>query len=97
MTSPNIELSRTIALAHLEVSSDESDQYIAQLKNILSHMEQLNTCDTTNIETTPYVYQSEMTLRPDEISQPFGDVKAANPQHLEGPYFVVPQILGEGE
>jgi aspartyl-tRNA(Asn)/glutamyl-tRNA(Gln) amidotransferase subunit C len=84
-------------LARLGLSEDELGRLEGQLNHILDQYSVLAQLDTDDIAPTAQTIELENILREDEVrpSLPADDVLALSPSPSEGPYFVVPPILGE--
>ncbi|HMS50622.1 MAG TPA: Asp-tRNA(Asn)/Glu-tRNA(Gln) amidotransferase subunit GatC [Candidatus Saccharibacteria bacterium] len=57
---------RLAALAKLDISDDEIEQYTKELSEILNYVEQLSAVDTEGLEPTSQVTGLTNIMRPDE-------------------------------
>lgn len=57
---------RLAALAKLDISDDEIEQYTKELSEILNYVEQLSAVDTDGLEPTSQVTGLTNIMRPDE-------------------------------
>ncbi len=84
-------------LANLRLSEDEVARMAHDLGEILTHIEQLNALDTTNVEPMAQVLFSAdeiATLREDVPHTPLGSAEAtANAAVSGGGYFKVPKVI----
>lgn len=83
-------------LARLELTSQEEEQFIAQLNAILTYIDKLNELDTTGVEPTSHVIPMSNVFREDEV-QPSLDralvlQNAPEESHF---FFKVPRIIEE--
>jgi aspartyl-tRNA(Asn)/glutamyl-tRNA(Gln) amidotransferase subunit C len=81
-------------LARLAISESETQQYVAELTNILSLAEQMNVIDTDDV--TPMAHPLNMTqrLREDSITEPDrrAELQASAPL-VENGLYLVPKVL----
>jgi aspartyl-tRNA(Asn)/glutamyl-tRNA(Gln) amidotransferase subunit C len=54
-------------LARLELTAAEKEEFIAQLKSILTYIEKLNELDTRDVEPTSHVLPMSNVCRDDEV------------------------------
>lgn len=81
-------------LARLELTADEESMFGEQLAAILEYIETLQEVDTSDVQPTAHVVDSENPLRPDEVrNQPQPDQMLANAPQRDGDYFKVPKII----
>ncbi len=83
-------------LARLGLTEDELGRLEGQLNHILDQYAVLAELDTDHISPTAQTIELQNILREDEVrsSLPAEDVLGLAPEQ-NGPYFVVPPILGE--
>ncbi len=83
-------------LARLGLSDDELGRLEGQLNHILDQYAVLAELDTDHIAPTAQTIELENILRDDEVrpSLPADEVLSLAPER-NGPYFLVPPILGE--
>ena len=91
-----IEEVETIArLAKLSFTDEEKQKFVDQFNQILRYMEKLNELDTSEIEPTSIVSDSQNVMRPDEVKPWLSqdDALANAPRKNDG-YFSVPKVIG---
>jgi aspartyl-tRNA(Asn)/glutamyl-tRNA(Gln) amidotransferase subunit C len=83
-------------LARLALTAAEKEQFIAQLNEILTYMEQLNELDTTDVEPTSHVIPMPNVLRDDEVQASLErDAVLQNAPEASHFFFKVPRIIEE--
>ncbi len=90
------DVERIAALAHLELTSEETDLFAAQLSQILHYAEQIQQVDTTGVPPMAHV-GSEHTERDDEPRPSLSteDALANAPDGaIEAGLFRVPRVIG---
>ncbi len=84
-------------LANLRLSGEEVRRMSDDLGHILTHIEQLNELDTTDVEPMAQVLfnaDETATLRPDEVRKPLSNADAvANAPSSGAGYFKVPRVI----
>jgi len=81
-------------LARLELTPDEESMFSEQLASILEYIETLQEVDTSDVQPTAHVVDSENPLRPDEVrNSPQPEQMLANAPERDGDYFKVPKII----
>jgi aspartyl-tRNA(Asn)/glutamyl-tRNA(Gln) amidotransferase subunit C len=84
-------------LANLRLSDEEVHRMSHDLGHILTHIEQLNELDTTEVEPMAQVLfdaDETATLRPDVIRTPLSNADAiANAASSGAGYFKVPRVI----
>jgi aspartyl-tRNA(Asn)/glutamyl-tRNA(Gln) amidotransferase subunit C len=91
------KVERMAALAHLELTSAETDLFAKQLASILEYFEQIRGLDTEGVEPTSHVLARHPADRPDEpvASLPRDEALANAPDALlEAGLFRVPRVIG---
>lgn len=90
-------IERTVKLANISITNEEKAQYTAQISEILSYVEKINSLDTSNIEPTDHIAELSNVMRTDTIipSIPISEIEKFAPQFEKG-HIVVPKII-EGE
>lgn len=88
------QVRKVALLARLELTSEEEEQFTAQLGSILDYFEQLGELDVTDVPPTTRAIEVKNITRPDEL-QPYQEREAilSSAPEQEGEYFKVPQIL----
>ncbi len=87
------EVEHIAALARLELSAQELDQFRVQLSAILDHMRQLSQVDTSSV-TPKDASLDENRLRADEVSPPLPLPEVlGNARHTRDGQFRVPGIF----
>lgn len=81
-------------LAALELDPSEEAHFMEELNRILSHMKQLKTLDTDNLEATFQTFPSTNVTRKDEIADSLSLPRVLqNAPEKEGAFFKMPPIL----
>jgi aspartyl-tRNA(Asn)/glutamyl-tRNA(Gln) amidotransferase subunit C len=90
-------IERTVKLANISITDEEKTQYTAQISEILSYVEKINSLDTSNIEPTDHIAELSNVMRADTIlpSIAISEIEKFAP-HFEKGHVVVPKII-EGE
>jgi aspartyl-tRNA(Asn)/glutamyl-tRNA(Gln) amidotransferase subunit C len=90
-------IERTVKLANISITDEEKTQYTAQISEILSYVEKINSLDTSNIEPTDHIAELSNVMRTDTIiaSIAIDEIEKFAPQFEKG-HIVVPKII-EGE
>jgi aspartyl-tRNA(Asn)/glutamyl-tRNA(Gln) amidotransferase subunit C len=96
MTKIDREQVRKVAhLARLELTSEEEEQFAAQLSEILEYFEQLNELDTSGVEPTTRAIDVSNITRPDQLqTDTEREMILDSAPDREGEFFKVPQIMG---
>jgi aspartyl-tRNA(Asn)/glutamyl-tRNA(Gln) amidotransferase subunit C len=81
-------------LARLHIDDAETEKYQSALSNILSLVEQMETCDTTDIEPMTHPFDATLRLRADEVTETNNRDKyqAVAPDTQDGLY-LVPKVI----
>jgi len=89
-----MDIEKVARLARLELSEEEKRTFGNQLEQILTHMEQLNRLDTTEVEPTSHAIPIHNAFREDETkpSFPREEVLGSGPEEEDG-HFRVPRII----
>jgi aspartyl-tRNA(Asn)/glutamyl-tRNA(Gln) amidotransferase subunit C len=88
------EVIRIAALAKLQFSEDELDEFTNQFNQILEHMNTLNELDTENVEPLSHPVEGENVTRTDEVKGSIPQYDALkNAPDTDGTYFRVPKII----
>jgi len=88
------EVERIAALAHLDFSAEEKEQFLHHFNEILAYMEKIAELDLTKVEPTTHL-TAEMPLREDEIRPGLLREEAlANAPAAHDGYFSVPKVIG---
>jgi aspartyl-tRNA(Asn)/glutamyl-tRNA(Gln) amidotransferase subunit C len=89
-----MDIEKVARLARLELSGEEKETFGNQLERILTHMEQLNRLDTTDVEPTSHAIPVDNVFREDEVkpSFPREEVLGISPDQ-EDDHFKVPRII----
>ena len=92
------DIERTAALARLDLSESEIDSLTRDLDQILGHVDQLSTLDTSGIEPTAHAIPLPTPTREDVSTPPLDpELALQNAPLREGSAFVVPKVLGGEE
>lgn len=95
LTQADVE--RIAALAHLELTAEETTLFARQLADVLAYAEQVQQIDTTGVPATAQVHGTEGHERPDEprASLSTDDILANAPDGApEAGLFRVPRVIG---
>jgi aspartyl-tRNA(Asn)/glutamyl-tRNA(Gln) amidotransferase subunit C len=91
------DVQRIAALAHLELTPAQTEQFTRQLTDVLAYVEQLQQVDTSGVEATAHVLTSQSTERED-VPRPSlspADAVANAPDGVpEAGLFRVPRVIG---
>jgi aspartyl-tRNA(Asn)/glutamyl-tRNA(Gln) amidotransferase subunit C len=89
-----MDIEKVARLARLELSEEEKEIFGNQLEQILTHMDQLNRIDTTEVEPTSHAIPIYNVFREDEIKPSYSpeEVLGIGPDQ-EGGHFKVPRII----
>jgi aspartyl-tRNA(Asn)/glutamyl-tRNA(Gln) amidotransferase subunit C len=96
------EVLKVAHLARLELTPAEEEQFTTQLSDILDYFKQLSELDTTDVPPTARAIDASNVVRPDTL-EPYGDrekILESAPDRestVQGDFFKVPQIMGNGE
>lgn len=87
-------LSHLTKLSKLELEGSDRDRILEDLKKILAMVEKLKEVEVTNVEPMVYPGQTELTTRPDEVSDQLDRSAALQnaPEH-DGKHFLVPRVI----
>lgn len=91
------DVERIAALAHLELTPDETQLFTRQLADILAYAQQVQAIDTSGVPATAHVHVDERTEREDELqpSLPLEEALANSPDAAqEAGLFRVPRVIG---
>lgn len=94
MSHQTIDVTYVANLARLALSSEETEKFQAQLRQVLSHVEQLSSLNIEGIEPTAHGIPRTNVFRSDEVTQSIG-VEAAlqnAPSKLDD-LFRVPKVV----
>ena len=88
------EMLKIAKLAMIEISSNEKDDFLKQINNIVEYIDKINTLDTSNIEPTEHIFELKNVLREDNVWQSIdpNELKKIVPDYKDG-YIVVPKII----
>ena len=90
-----VDVEKIAELARLAFSPEEMEKFRKELSNILGYVEKIQPLDTTGIEPTAHAVFKPTPLREDEPGAAFTvDEALANAPDRDGPFFVVPRIVG---
>ena len=96
MTQEKIDLKtvkHVAALARIEMSEAELEQYGTQLNAILGYVDKLQELDTTDVTPMAHVTATATPMREDCLNQGLGEKSLANAPQREDLFFKVPQII----
>ena len=94
MGSNDINIQYVAHLARLNLTSEEQEQFGAQLSQIIHYIGQLNELDVSGIEPTAHAMPLVNITRPDEIqpSLPHAEAMRNAPSQANG-LFMAPKIV----
>lgn len=87
------EVAHVAALARLDLTREESEQFTHQLSRILQYVEELNAVDTTGVRPTTSVAAGDAgALRDDEVRPSLSQEQALGnaPEAVDGCFHVPP-------
>ena len=89
-----IDLSRVVKLARIELTFEEEQCLAPQLGEVLEYVEKLNELNIEEVEPTAHAVPLSNVLREDELGEslPREDALRNAPKTLDG-LFVVPKIV----
>ncbi|MGE0681563.1 MAG: Asp-tRNA(Asn)/Glu-tRNA(Gln) amidotransferase subunit GatC [Candidatus Binatia bacterium] len=88
------EVQRIAALARLILTPAEEQDLLEHFDKILSHVEKLNTVDTTDVTPMSHAVEVLSPLREDRVTnQPDPEALLANAPAREDHFFKVPKII----
>jgi len=89
------EARKIAALAHLEFTDAEYEEFAGHLSDILSYVEKLEMLDVSGVSPTSHLLESGEALRDDEErpSLPENEALSSAPEPGEG-HFKVPRVIG---
>jgi len=81
-------------LARLKIDDAEVEKYRSELSNILALVEQMDACDTTNVEAMTHPFDATLRLRADQVTEVNNREKfqALAPISEDGLY-LVPKVI----
>ena len=90
------DVERIAALAHLELTEDETELFTRQLGQILEYAERLQDVDTSAVSATWHPGAASASLRPDTLrpSLTRDDALANAPDVAPEGLFRVPKVIG---
>ena len=98
MSSPltRADVERIAALAHLDLTAEETDLFTRQLADILAYAERLQDVDTSHVSATWRPVSEHAPLRPDEPGTSLPNEAALENAPARGPggLFRVPKVIG---
>lgn len=82
------------ALAHIDLSPEELDEFAVDLSSILDHIAKLSELDTQDVPPTAHAIPMENVLRDDVVAPSWPpEAVLANASHRVGDLFEVQAIL----
>jgi aspartyl-tRNA(Asn)/glutamyl-tRNA(Gln) amidotransferase subunit C len=91
------DVERIAALAHLELTAEETARFAGQLAAILQYADEIRGLDTTGVAPTSHVLARPTTARRDETAPSLdrGEALANAPDgSVEAGLFRVPRVIG---
>jgi aspartyl-tRNA(Asn)/glutamyl-tRNA(Gln) amidotransferase subunit C len=81
------------SLARLDLSTDETEMFVSQFKDILDYVSILNEVDTENIPPAYLSSANQSVTREDEIEESVSTSEfLANAPQSKGDYVVIPRV-----
>ncbi|MCK5915368.1 MAG: Asp-tRNA(Asn)/Glu-tRNA(Gln) amidotransferase subunit GatC [Deltaproteobacteria bacterium] len=96
MAQENIDLKtvkQVAALARIEMSDNEMEQYQGQLNAILGYVDKLKELDTTDVPAMAHVSATATPMREDCLREGLGEKVLSNAPQREERFFKVPQVI----
>ncbi|MBN2808013.1 MAG: Asp-tRNA(Asn)/Glu-tRNA(Gln) amidotransferase subunit GatC [Deltaproteobacteria bacterium] len=96
MTEEKIDLKtvkHVAALARIEMSEAELEQYGTQLNAILGYVDKLQELDTSNVAPMAHVTATATPMREDHRKEGLGERVLSNAPQREERFFKVPQVI----
>ena len=89
-----MDLSRAVKLARIELTPDEEQRLASQLGEVLQYVEKLNELDVSDVEPTAHATPLSNVMREDEPRESLSQEEALRnaPKTANG-LFVVPKIV----
>lgn len=89
-----MDLSRAVKLARIELTPDEEQRLASQLGEVLQYVEKLNELDVSNVEPTAHATPLSNVMREDEPRESLSQEEALRnaPKTANG-LFMVPKIV----
>jgi aspartyl-tRNA(Asn)/glutamyl-tRNA(Gln) amidotransferase subunit C len=91
------QLIRHIArLSRIELTEEETKEFLGQLSDILAYFDKLSELDTDNTEPQSHAVELNNVLADDTVLETLTtDQALANAPDRDGPFFKVPKVLGD--
>ena len=90
------EVKQIAALAKLKLTDQEKDRMVHDLNEVLAHMRQLNSVDTTDVEPLNQVIESNSFFRNDVVTTGVDQQEALkNAPDRNQEFFNVPKVISE--
>ena len=88
------EVAKVARLAKLDLTQEKTDQYAAQLGDILGYMDKLAELDTANVEPMYTPVDQVSVMRDDVVVNDYSreDILKNAPE-TDGAFFIVPRIV----
>ena len=94
MKVTNDDLANVAKLSRLSIADSEQDEYMKDLNDFLTYVENLEAVSTDDIEPTTYALPMQNVFRADEVRESLNHEDALlNAPESEDGYFKVPRIL----
>jgi len=88
------EVAKVARLSRLDLTQEKTDQYAAQLGDILGYMDKLSELDTANVEPMYTPVNQVSVMRDDVVVNDYSreDILKNAPE-TDGAFFIVPRIV----
>jgi aspartyl-tRNA(Asn)/glutamyl-tRNA(Gln) amidotransferase subunit C len=94
MSLDTTQVRKIAHLARLQISAEEAQAYADSLSRILGLIEQMNAVDTAGVEPMAHPSETELRLRPDEVTEPNQREKfQAIAPAVEAGLYLVPKVI----
>lgn len=91
-------ITATAKLARLELTPEETAEFIGQLTDIITYVNKLDELDTSTVKPADHIVDVQNVLREDAVKPSLerAAIEAMAPQFADG-HIVVPRIIEGGE
>jgi aspartyl-tRNA(Asn)/glutamyl-tRNA(Gln) amidotransferase subunit C len=94
MSIDNSTVRKVASLARIEIESEEEDQLINELNNILGWVDELQKVNTQNVEPMLSVFNESMPMREDSSESNYtNELILKNSPEKKSGFFVVPKVI----
>jgi aspartyl-tRNA(Asn)/glutamyl-tRNA(Gln) amidotransferase subunit C len=88
------EMIKIAKLAKIEISSEEKDDFLKQVNEIIEYVDKINELDTSNVDPTIHLFELKNVVREEKVEKSIepNELKKIVPDYKDG-YIVVPKII----